>query len=130
MTFTNESGSGWQQGNFSTPVSVVAGTTYVVSYYAPNGHYSYNSNFFASAGVDNPPVHALANGGSGGDGVYNYASASTFPSSIYGAANIGWTWFISRATRPLLLRYPEHCQPMAVQAEMSVAQFRLRLTSL
>ena len=100
VTFTNESGSGWQQGNFSTPVSVVAGTTYVVSYYAPNGHYSYNSNFFASAGVDNPPVHALANGGSGGDGVYNYASASTFPSSTYGAANywVDLVYFQSNST--------------------------------
>ena len=32
-TFTNESASGWQQVNFSTPVKITAGTTYVVSYH-------------------------------------------------------------------------------------------------
>ena len=31
---------GWQSANFSSPVSVSADTTYVISYYAPNGHYS------------------------------------------------------------------------------------------
>ena len=39
-TFTNESASGWQQVVFGTPVPVTAGTTYVASYYAPNGHYA------------------------------------------------------------------------------------------
>ena len=39
-TFAGETASGWQQVSFSTPVAVTAGTTYVVSYYAPKGHYS------------------------------------------------------------------------------------------
>ena len=39
-TFTNETASGWQQVNFSTPVSITAGTTYIASYEAPNGEYS------------------------------------------------------------------------------------------
>ena len=39
-TFTNESTQGWEQLNFATPVAVTAGTTYVASYYDPNGHYS------------------------------------------------------------------------------------------
>ena len=30
-TFTNETGSGWQQVNFATPVSITAGTTYIAS---------------------------------------------------------------------------------------------------
>ena len=34
-TFTNETASGWQQVNFSTPVVVQANTEYVVSYYRP-----------------------------------------------------------------------------------------------
>ncbi|MEO7143040.1 MAG: N,N-dimethylformamidase beta subunit family domain-containing protein, partial [Bryobacteraceae bacterium] len=34
-TFTNETGSGWQQVNFANPVAVVANTTYVASYFAP-----------------------------------------------------------------------------------------------
>ena len=39
-TFSGESASGWQTLNFTTPVDIEAGTTYVASYHAPNGHYS------------------------------------------------------------------------------------------
>ena len=39
-TFSSESASGWQQVNFSTPVDVFPNTTYVASYFAPEGHYS------------------------------------------------------------------------------------------
>ena len=46
---------------FASPVAVTADTTYVASYFAPNGHYSVTSGGFSSA-VDNPPLHALANG--------------------------------------------------------------------
>jgi len=41
VTFTGESASGWQEADFSAPVAVTAGTTYVASYFAPNGGYSY-----------------------------------------------------------------------------------------
>ena len=58
-TFTGESASGWQQVNFSSPVAVTAGTTYVASYFAPNGHYGVTGNEFTGAGVDNAPLHAL-----------------------------------------------------------------------
>ena len=40
-TFSNESASGWQSVQFSQPVSITAGTTYVASYFAPSGHYSF-----------------------------------------------------------------------------------------
>ncbi len=39
-TFTNETASGWQQVNFSTPVSITAGTTYVASYHTNTGNYA------------------------------------------------------------------------------------------
>ena len=84
--FTGETASGWQQVNFSSPVAVTAGTTYVASYYDPNGHYSVTSEFFATAGVNNPPLQAIANGVSP-NGIYTYASASTFPAFNYNAAN-------------------------------------------
>jgi hypothetical protein len=47
-TFTNETASGWQQVSFATPVAITANTTYVASYYAPNGRYSVDDNFFAT----------------------------------------------------------------------------------
>ena len=86
-TFANETASGWQQVNFTTPVSITAGTVYVASYLAPSGHYAADSGFFATAGVDNAPLHALKDGVSGGNGVYAYGTSSTFPSNSFGAAN-------------------------------------------
>ncbi|MGH2853442.1 MAG: DUF4082 domain-containing protein, partial [Solirubrobacteraceae bacterium] len=85
-TFSGETESGWQQVTFSSPVAVTAGTTYVAGYYAPNGHYSATPAAFASVGVSNPPLQALANGTSP-NGVYAYGVESTFPSNSYNATN-------------------------------------------
>ena len=52
-----------------------------------DGHYSEDDNYFASKGVDNPPLHALTNGVSGGNGVYAYGASSAFPNQTWNAAN-------------------------------------------
>jgi hypothetical protein len=80
-TFTNETSSGWQTLTFATPVAVTANTTYVVSYYTPTGHYSFNSGFFNST-YSNPPLTAPA----GSNGVYLYGAAG-FPTSSYNNTN-------------------------------------------
>jgi hypothetical protein len=85
-TFSGESASGWQTLTFATPVAVTAGTTYVASYLAPNGHYSITSQGFGSGPIDNPPLHALADLVSP-NGVYAYSASSVFPSSSYNATN-------------------------------------------
>jgi hypothetical protein len=85
-TFTGESGSGWQTVQFSNPVAITAGTTYVASYYAPNGHYSATS-LGLNAAVDNSPVHALADGASGGNGRFSYGAGPTFPTGSFEANN-------------------------------------------
>lgn len=85
--FSNETASGWQQVIFSSPVPVVGNTPYVGSYFAPAGHYSGDSQFFATSGVDVPPLHALQNGSAGSNGVYVYSQTSAFPTSTYNAAN-------------------------------------------
>ena len=41
---------GWQQATFSAPVAVTANTTYVASYYAPNGRYSCDNGYFSADG--------------------------------------------------------------------------------
>lgn len=87
VTFTGETGSGWQQMNFATPVTIVAKTSYVASYHANNGHYSADLNYFSASGVDNPPLHALNGSLSGGNGVYVYGSSSAFPSSTWKTCN-------------------------------------------
>ncbi len=86
-TFTNETASGWQQVNFSTPVAVTANTVYVASYHTNVGNYAANNNFFGASGVDNAPLHLLQDGVSGGNGVYAYSASSTFPSNSWQSSN-------------------------------------------
>ena len=80
-TFTSESASGWQELDFSTPVAITAGTTYVASYHTDTGHYAATTSGLASA-VTNGPLTALASGG-----VYAYGSGNVFPTSTFNAAN-------------------------------------------
>ncbi|WP_245279205.1 DUF4082 domain-containing protein [Mesorhizobium loti] len=85
LTFTNETTSGWQSTNFSNPISVTAGTTYIVSYHSA-GSYSADSNYFSSA-VSSGNLTAPSSAASGGNGVYAYGSGSAFPTSSYNASN-------------------------------------------
>ncbi|GAA4584399.1 hypothetical protein GCM10023194_24250 [Planotetraspora phitsanulokensis] len=85
-TFTGETASGWQQVNFSTPVVVSAGTTYVASYHTTSGFYSVTRSYFTSPYV-NGLLTALASGSSGGNGVFTYGATSTFPTSSFSATN-------------------------------------------
>ena len=110
VTFAGETASGWQQANFAPAVAISANTTYVISYYAPVGHYSGTDGAFTSAGVDNVPLHALANGVDGSNGVYIYG-ASAFPNQTYDATNywvdvifnttVAPTWSISGTISPV-----------------------------
>jgi hypothetical protein len=95
-TFSNESASGWQTVTFDSPVPVQPNTTYVASYHAPNGHYAATGDYFwrspapgpnGGATADSPPLHAVRNTGTTGNGVYSYGAASTFPTNSYGAGN-------------------------------------------
>ena len=85
-TFSGETASGWQQVNFATPVAIQPNTVYVASYHTDVGHYAEDDNYFTS-GVDSGPLHALADGASGPNGVYAYGSTSTFPATGYQASN-------------------------------------------
>ena len=86
-TFSGETASGWQQVNFATSVAITANTVYVVSYHTNVGRYSGDEGYFANSGVDKPPLHALRNGVSGGDGVYRYSSTPVFPNSTFNSTN-------------------------------------------
>jgi hypothetical protein len=94
-TFTNETASGWQQVNFATPVTITPNTTYVASYHTDTGNYALNSAYFASAGADNGPLHALANGVDGANGVYIYGP-SAFPTQTFNSNNY-WVDVVFRA---------------------------------
>jgi hypothetical protein len=94
LTFTGESASGWQSASFAAPVAVTAGTTYVVSYNAPNGHYAATDGYFAST-YSNGPLTAPA----GTNGVYAYGTATSFPSSTYNDTNY-WVDAVYTTTPP------------------------------
>ena len=79
-TFAGETATGWQQVSFATPVAITANTTYVASYHAPNGGFAVTRNGLASA-VVNAPLHALASGAAGGNGVYQFGP-SAFPNQL------------------------------------------------
>jgi hypothetical protein len=85
--FASESASGWQQVYFATPVAISANTVYVASYHTNSGHYSCDLRAFAGKGVDNAPLHALADGVSGVNGCYAYGSTSRFPNQGWNSSN-------------------------------------------
>jgi hypothetical protein len=87
VIFAGETPSGWQQANFATPVAISADTTYVISYHAPVGRYSADQTYFSSNGMTNGPLTALQAGVDGGNGVYVYSGATTFPTGSYNATN-------------------------------------------
>jgi hypothetical protein len=88
VTFTSESASGWQQANFSSPIPVTAGTTYIASYFAPSGDYSVSSAYFTSTGVTNGPLTAPQSSAvSLGNGLYGYSGSLAFPGNTYNATN-------------------------------------------
>ncbi len=96
-TFTNETGSGWQEVDFSQPVAIDANTIYIASYFAPNGHYSDNNAYFYTTPpmgtnptittVNSPPLQAPRNTNGTVNGVYSYAGTPTFPTDTFNATN-------------------------------------------
>ena len=88
VTFTNETATGWQTATFSTPFQPQANTTYIVSYYAPQGHYARDANVFNNSlgsltGVGLAPASSAV----GGNGVYKYGVGGGFPDQTYQSPN-------------------------------------------
>ena len=92
--FTNETASGWQQVLFSSPVAITAGTTYVASYYAPNGHFAVNRNTL-SRGFSSGHLSIAANGG-----VFQYGNSTAFPNQTYNASNY-WVDVLLSVAQPV-----------------------------
>ena len=81
VTFANETASGWQQQALATPISLQAGSVYVVSVNA-NAFFSITPAGLQSQ-VTAGPLHSVADGL---DGVYGSA-AGVFPNSSYNSTN-------------------------------------------
>lgn len=84
VTFTNETASGWQQANFTSPIPISANTTYIVSYYAPRGRYSVTEDHFAKT-ISNASLSAPSSSTEEPNGLYKYGSG--FPTATYNRRN-------------------------------------------
>jgi hypothetical protein len=84
VTFSGESGSGWQTASFSRAVAIEPNTTYVVSYHTTTGHYSYSGNYFAGRAIENGPLVALAGPS---NGLFSYSATSVIPAESQSSPN-------------------------------------------
>lgn len=82
VNFSNETASGWQYANFSSPISIAAKTGYVISYSTPNGRYAINTNYSWSS-LSASPLHVQGSS----PGVYRYGSGSRFPTYSWASSN-------------------------------------------
>ena len=67
-TFTNETATGWQSMLFANPVQISANTTYVVSYYDPDGDYAFDGDLFDWP-LNTAPLTALKSNYTFGNGL-------------------------------------------------------------
>lgn len=86
VTFSNETASGWQSASFSAPISVTAGTSYVISYHTSAGYYSANSGYFNTV-ASNGQLSAPQSSVNAGNGLFAYGAGAVFPTGTYNATN-------------------------------------------
>ena len=83
---SGETTSGWQQVTLPSPVSISANMTYIASYHTTSGFYAFNGNYFGSQ-FNNAPLRALADGPSGGNGLFQVSGSPIFPTQTYSSGN-------------------------------------------
>ena len=123
-TFTSETGSGWQQVNFATPVAITAGTTYVASYHTNVGHYADDQNYFASQ-YNSGSLHVPANGG-----VYAYGAAGSFPTQVWNASNYWVDIVLSPSASPSIATTATANQSVSVLTAVGHPQAQVRSSSM
>lgn len=116
VTFSKETTSGWQTATLPQPVTIAANVMYTVSYHAPHGHYSYNTNYFSNNTYTKGPLTAPANSSKSPNGVYATGANPAFPSSGLQGTNF-WVdvLFTSKVVNPT----PKPAPPASVSATQS-----------
>jgi hypothetical protein len=77
VTFSGETPSGWQTATFASPITLTAGTAYVVSYHTNAGRYLATERYTGTSASPNLRIP------SSNVGVYSYVSNSAFPTSTW-----------------------------------------------
>jgi hypothetical protein len=80
VTFTNETASGWQQANLTSPLTIASNTTYVVSVNTGNQYYV-ATNYGLSSKITNGSLYSVV----GTNGVYG--SPGAFPTNSFESSN-------------------------------------------
>jgi hypothetical protein len=86
VTSRNETLSGWQTVNLSNAVTVMPGTTYVVTLHSSTGHVVSAGAFFARPMVQGA-LRALADGEDGPNGLFHPSTALRLPTESRGPFN-------------------------------------------
>ncbi|MEN3361934.1 MAG: hypothetical protein V7637_5916 [Mycobacteriales bacterium] len=86
-TFATSAAAGWQQVRFATPISLVPGAEYVVSYFAPNGGYAADKGYFERGDRASGPLVALADTKAKPNGLFRYGAQGGFPTRTWWSAN-------------------------------------------
>lgn len=105
---TRETATGWQTVKFAKPVSITAGTTYVVSYHAPKGHFSYTRSAFNNS-VTKKSITALARN----NGVFRYGGHG-FPASVSKQSTNYWVDVVFERTAAPATTTPTPTTPAPV----------------
>jgi hypothetical protein len=82
VTFSGETASGWQKAMFSSPITIAAKTTYVISYTAPDGAHAHDQ-YYSWGSLSSGTLHVSG----ASPGVYTYGAGVLFPTSSYNNSN-------------------------------------------
>ncbi len=85
VNFSAETPTGWQTAYFPSPIAVLANTTYIISYHAPQGRNAADNGAFTTA-VTSLPLQAPADAINAPNGVYK-TGATGFPTTGASATN-------------------------------------------
>ena len=88
-------GPGWVEAGFSQPVPVVAGQTYIASYFTSNGGFAREMDGHASA-IRSGDLVAPAATATSGTGLLKFSASSTFPTNFNGQRS----YFVDVRFRP------------------------------
>jgi Domain of unknown function (DUF4082) len=87
--FAAQTGHGWQDLVFATPVPIVPGQSYIASYFAANADYAFEWNFFTNSAFAVGPITAQQSVEGDRNGVYCYVgeSCNLFPTNSFRDTN-------------------------------------------
>jgi hypothetical protein len=81
VTFTDETAGGWQRAALASPIALQPGVNYVVSYYAPSGHYASEPGYFFNERTNGDII-----GVAPANGLFRYGTGGGFPTSSWNSS--------------------------------------------